>query len=247
MKWLLSSSLVFILTVSTPGFSDQREIVSVKEYPWSTVGRVGFGHGWCSAVLIGPALAATAAHCLWNKATGRQMTAQALTLVVGWDRGQFIDGTAVVRVTLPPNWVPQEMEHYGQEQAGRDWALLELEKPLGRTAGWVALSDDIKQNSVVAAVGYGEDRKHVATAHQGCHILDHLPSGAWTHNCDAVHGDSGGPVFSWDGTMLRVVAINVARFNGSLGGAVAAADFSAVARKLGAPAENNNGELTGTR
>jgi len=233
--------LVAALGFSGKCLADQREIVSVRSYPWSTVARVGFGHGWCSAVLIGPTLAATAAHCLWNKATGRAMAAQALNFVVGWDRGTFLDGSGVVRVTLPPKWVPDEVEHYGVEQAGRDWALLELDKPLGNAAGWVALSDDIKPGMTVAAVGYGEDRKHVATAHQGCHILDHLPTGAWTHDCDAVHGDSGGPVFSWDGKAPHVVAINVARFGGRLGGAVAALDFIDEARKLGAPKDNGPG------
>ncbi len=131
-------TLLLIGATCSNAWSDSREIVSVRQYPWSTVGRVKYGHGWCSAVLIGPKLAATAAHCLWNKATGRNMAPQALTFVVGWDRGVFINGSNVVGVTLPPNWVPEEMNHYGPEQAGRDWACWNWKRPLVKTwGGWL--------------------------------------------------------------------------------------------------------------
>jgi len=237
--------LLLVLCSLTSAHADQRDIVQVKEYPWSTVARVRFGHGWCSAVLIGPNLVATAAHCLWNKITGRSMDVKALSVVVGWDRGMFIDGSKVLGVTVSPKWVPEEMVRYGSEQAGRDWALLELETPLGKEVGWVALSDSIKIGDPIAAVGYGEDRKHVAVAHQGCHITEHLPTGDWTHDCDAVHGDSGGPVFSWDGSAPKVIALTVARLGENRGGAVGVPEFIQEARKLGAPKDSRPAENIG--
>ncbi len=239
MPKTLLLATAFALCVSSTAQAEQRAMVNVTTYPWSTVARVGYGHGWCSAVLIGPSLAATAAHCLWNKTTHRQMKPQALNVVVGYDRGIPIDGSYVTGVTLPENWVPEETDHYGQEQAGRDWALLELEKPLGTIVGWVALSDAIKPGVPVAAAGYGTGISAVVAADTACHMKGHKSTGAWTYDCDTVPGDSGGPVFSWDGNAPRVVAVNVARFGGREGGAVAAADFIAQARKLGAPNENN--------
>ena len=238
-------SLVPVLALICLGTAqaDQRQIVSVRQYPFSTVARVGFGHGWCSAVLIGPNLAATAAHCLWNKVTGRSMAPQALNVVVGWDRGQLIDGAGVLSVSIAPNWVPEEVEHYGPIQAGKDWALLELDKPLGNEVGWVALSDQIKPGQTITAVGYGEDRKHVAVSHMGCHVLERLSTGSWVHNCDAVHGDSGGPIYADMDGIPKVVAINVARMGENQGAAVAAADFIQQARKMGAPTENGEGSL----
>ena len=243
MRSVFPAILVAVLFVAAPAQADRREIVPTGQYPWSTVARVGYGHGWCSAVIIGPRLAATAAHCLWNKATGREMAPAALSVVVGWDRGRFVDGAGVVEAVTSPQWKPDEMPGYGPSQAGRDWALLKLDKPLGDEVGWVALSGAVASGQTVTAVGYGEDRKHVATAHIGCHITGRLAGGAWTHDCDAVHGDSGGPVFSGEGDQLRVVAIHVARFGLSdgtaAGGAVGAADFIETARRMGAAAENH--------
>ena len=232
-----------LLLLAPATHADQRDIVSVRHYPWSTVARVGFGHGWCSAVLIGPTLAATAAHCLWNKVTQRAMSPQALNVVVGWDRGVPVDGSGVVRAVVSPQWVPEEVEQYGPQQAAKDWALLELDKPLGTEMGWVALSDDIKPGAAIAAVGYGEDRKHVAVAHRGCHVVRHETGGLWIHDCDAVHGDSGGPIYAdWEGTP-KVIAINVARLGENQGGAVGVPAFIAEARKMGAPAQNGAGTL----
>ena len=227
--------------------ADQRDMVQVKDYPWSTVARIRYGHGWCSAVIIGPNLAATAAHCLWNRLTERAMDPQALSVIVGWDRGQFIDGSKVSRVTVSPKWVPEEMVHYGSEQAGRDWAILELETPLGNEVGWVALSDSIKVGEPITSVGYGQDRKHVAVAHQGCHISEHLPTGDWTHDCDTIHGDSGGPIFTWIGAEPKVVALTVSRLGENRGGAVGVPEFIDAARKMGAPKTNAHGEMGGAR
>ncbi len=111
--------------------------------------------------------------------------------------------------------------------------------------GWVALSDQIKIGDPVAAVGYGEDRKHVAVAHKDCRILDHLSTGEWTHDCDAVHGDSGGPIFSWNGKDPKVVAITVARLGENRGGAIGVPDFIQEARKLGAPNDSHPVQIDG--
>ena len=236
-RWLLLPIALLVLVLSSAR-ADQRQEVSVKQYPWSTVARVGFGHGWCSAVLIGPKLAATAAHCLWNKATHRNMEAAALNVVVGWDRGQLTDGSGVARVVVSPRWVPDQVEHYGPEQAAKDWALLELDKPLGDEVGWVALSDQIKPGQPIATVGYGNDHKHAAVAHQGCTIMEHLSNGIWMHNCDAIPGDSGGPVYADVTTTPKLIAITVARFAENRGAAIGAAEFIAQARKLGAAKQN---------
>ena len=241
--WLPIWSLIAALSLPQGGArADERVIVAAAQYPWSAVGRVNSGHGWCSGVLLGPKLVATAAHCLWSHATRRAMLPAALRFVAGWDRGDFLDASVVVAYRVAPQWTFAAMEHYDSVAASHDWALLELEKPVGDQVGWVALGDGQDAGMRVSAIGYGEDRKHVPTADIGCHLRRQLPEGVWLHDCAAVHGDSGGPVLVWrdDGPVL--VAIHVASLDG-LGGAVGVTDFHAAAMAKGASKTSRVGPM----
>ncbi|MGE5547570.1 MAG: trypsin-like serine peptidase [Solirubrobacterales bacterium] len=223
--------------------ADDRVTVSASEYPWSAVGRLNNGQGaHCSGVLIAPDLAVTAAHCLWNKKTRRPMPPGALHFVAGYERGQYIATATVASVVVSPAWrfdLP-----YSPDLAAADWALLKLAEPLGDRAGWIALGTGLSAGQTVTTVGYGQDRKHVPTAHVGCTIQGRVGP-TWAHDCGAVHGDSGGPVIVWQDGSPRLVGIHVATFERAgqpaLGGAVDAAAFQAEARHLGALAGSRAG------
>ncbi|MBI5163058.1 MAG: trypsin-like serine protease [Magnetospirillum sp.] len=219
--------------------ADDRVAVSGGEYPWSAVGRVNNGQGGhCSGALIGPALAVTAAHCLYNRKTGQQMPVSAMHFVAGYDRGRVLAHTLVKRATLAPGW--RFGVAYGPGPAAHDWALLELEEAVGEQAGWVGLGEDPAASLRVVTVGYAQDRAHAPLAHVGCHITGRLGEGegAWLHDCDAVHGDSGAPVMVWQGGKPLLTAIHVATFSAASGkvdgGAVGIGAFAARALKLGA-------------
>lgn len=228
------------------GTDDRVEVVA-GQYPWSAVGRVNNGQGGhCSGVLVGPRLAVTAAHCLWNKKTRQPMPATSLRFVAGYDRGQYLAFTAVERTVISPGW--RFDAAYSPALAAEDWALLVLAEPLGEAVGWVALGASPKAADWLVTVGYGQDKAHIPAAHLGCHIAGPLEGGVLTHDCDAVHGDSGAPVLVWRDGAPSLAAIHVATFGFGggkfLGGAVPVTAFAAEARRQGAQADGRAGRLS---
>ncbi|MGE4279485.1 MAG: serine protease [Magnetospirillum sp.] len=227
--------------------ADDRIEVAAGQYPWSAVGRLNNGQGGhCSGILLGPKLAVTAAHCLWNKKTRRPMPAASLRFVAGYDRGQYLAFTNVERTIISPGW--QFDVPYSPVLASQDWALLILAEPLGDKVGWVGLGSTPGPADWLVTVGYGQDKAHIPAAHLGCHVAGKLASGVLTHDCDAVHGDSGAPVLVWKNGVPTLSAIHVATFGTGggkyLGGAVPVDFFAAEARQQGAQASGKSGTLS---
>ncbi len=218
---------------------DDRLAVEAAQYPWSAMGRLNNGlGGHCSGVLVGPRLLATAAHCLWNPRTRAPIPVTSLTFVAGYDRGQYLKASKVARMHPAPGW-NLATNNAGAGLAGRadDWALLELAEPLGEAVGWVAIGSDPQPGQTVTAAGYGKDKAHVPMAHMGCSVMERR-GGVLITDCDAVQGDSGGPVLVWQGGRPVLAALNVAVLidRADLGVAVGVAAFKAAAIRLGAAA-----------
>ncbi|MBX9634594.1 MAG: trypsin-like serine protease [Magnetospirillum sp.] len=223
---------------------DDRVMVEAGQYPWSAMGRLNNGiGGHCSGMLVGPKLLATAAHCLWNQRTRAVIPVTSLTFVAGYDRGTYLKASKVARMHPSPAWNFASPGGF----AGRvnDWALLELEEPLGDEVGFVALGADPEQGQAVTAAGYGKDKAHVPTAHLGCHVLERR-GGLFVNDCDAVQGDSGGPMLVWRDGQPRLAALNVALLldSGELGIAVGVSAFRAEAAKLGAATVGKAGSVS---
>jgi len=227
------------------GPEDQRRRMPAREFPWSAMGRLNNGQGGhCSATLIGPRLVATAAHCLWNDRTQRPMPASAFTFVAGYDRGEFLRASKIIAIHPAAGWIFTTEQ---QELASRanDWAVLELAEPVGDDIGWIATAVP-KAGMTVAVAGYGKDKAFVPLAHVGCHLTQQPMAGVLFHDCDAVQGESGGPVLAWVDGGLRLVAINVAVIpsRGELGVAAAVTPLAALAARMGAASSTRAGPLS---
>lgn len=89
--------------------------------------------------------------------------------------------------------------------------------------------------------GYSQDRKHVPMAHLGCDFHGAEAAGQLLHDCDAVHGDSGSPIFVWHQGGFRIVAIHVSTLSFAdgtvLGGAVGTEAFLATGLAKGGARE----------
>ncbi|MGC2857728.1 trypsin-like serine peptidase [Novispirillum sp. DQ9] len=200
---------------------DDRIQVDARAYPWSAIGRLTKGDGsLCTAVLIGPATALTASHCLWNDRTGAWMPASAIFLTLGWEVGEWTAATQVERVDLPPDASAPRRDAPLARMAG-DWAVLRLAAPVGRTVGWLDVAPldlasyhaMVARRPVVLQAGYSADRRHVLTGHVGCHIHGWVADGVLAHDCDATRGDSGSPLFAWLDGRFQVLGTHVSSFS----------------------------------
>ncbi|MCC7271081.1 MAG: trypsin-like serine protease [Alphaproteobacteria bacterium] len=189
--------------------ADDRHIVEPREYPWSAIGRLNTEIGQrCTGTLIGPRLVATAAHCLYNRRTGRPLRPESVHFLAGYARGAYVATARAVAIRRGADGPPGD--------AARDWALVTLEAPLGERVGWIgaaALNGPgivaAARGAVVLRAGYGQDRPHLPMAVLGCHVLGAGAGGALVaHDCDAVRGDSGSPLLLLKDGELRLVAIH---------------------------------------
>ncbi|MEO5374733.1 MAG: trypsin-like serine protease [Alphaproteobacteria bacterium] len=223
---------------------DDRIPVDAGEYPWSAIGRLNNSLGaFCTGAMIGRRLMLTAAHCLWNKKTRDWMPDGSLHFVAGYHHGEYLAHATVKRHTIGPGF--RGGGTYDARIGVHDWALVELNEDIGTTVGWFGLQSLGAGDTRVLRAGYGQDRPHLPTAHLPCAIVGRSPEGLLLHDCDAVSGDSGSPIFVWHDGGVRIVAIHVSTMGKSkgaaLGGAVGTATFIESALRGGASAKGYAG------
>jgi protease YdgD len=184
---------------------DDRVIVDSSAWPWVAIGRVNFaGRGFCTGTLVASNLVVTAAHCLFDKRSGRWYRPQELTFLAGYRRGE---ATAVGRpqsFVISPGFVPTAQPSLSR--IASDWAVLVLRTPLAVAPMPVQAlvlesetSPDVGPNgrSRILCAGYGQDRAHLLSIHTNCEISERLAKGnVLIHTCDTTRGGSGSPLIA---------------------------------------------------
>ena len=199
-------TLASVLVIAVPPFisvnvlASHREIVDANTYPWSSIGKVGARLGSCTGVVVGSNHFLTAAHCLYNKAAGRFVSAESVHLLLGYAKGEYRVRRLASRYTIPPTFEPT-LEPAKIATLHDDWAILYVSEPFPSEVRPLSLaSETAPPRRAVKTGGYAAERAHMMTADQHCRVKAISPDRKLiAHDCVVHHGDSGSPLLDADG------------------------------------------------
>ena len=191
--------------------SVRRDLPKGAPHPWSTIGLLISvkKQTSCTAFLIGPAVIAASAHCLFRKGDD-DVTRGLYEFYPGYHNGY---GPLKAIATHAHFKKYKETRHRGD-----DWAIYALNWEIGTEVGWLHLSNltfpeiqELQKKVPLVMAGYSRDYKNGLIPHvQVCRIEEELPwLNSYGHSCSGTNGASGSPIFLYDKNTRKtqVVAI----------------------------------------
>lgn len=195
-----------VMTINDHFFGrDDRVRVNSGQMPWRVIGRLQMDTGEsCTATLIGPDVAITAAHCIHSD-NGVNAA------------GRFVgSGGREARITayLVDQRFNYALFNSGDEIDGLDWALLRLDQRLGDQLGYAGvqnLTGQGRQRALSADLyqaGFAWDTGQSLAGHVGCHMIAFHTDNTFMHECDTTRGDSGSSFMVRNGAGYDVIGVD---------------------------------------
>jgi len=179
------------------GGDDRRVAIDPGAMPWAALMRLQVpGAVRCTAFLIAPQTAVTAAHCLYSRRLGHFVPAGSVHLLLGYDRGVFVKHEVAASYTVAPGYDPAA----GPAAGAGDVAVVRLPQPMAPARRTLPLVDaPLPPGTPLMLGGYGQDRAEAVLADSACTLLGYAGHGAaavLVHDCEGTHGTSGAPVLA---------------------------------------------------
>src|SRR5262245_15728586 len=181
----------------------------ISTYPWSSIAKLNNSVGGsCTAAVIDQDKVLTAAHCIFNRRTGRFLTSKSLHVLLGYERGQYAVHALVGSYTIGPGYDPASE----LATASSDWAILKLVAPLPNKVRPLKLADHLPAPGAQLLTGsYSQGRPHMMTSDKNCQLTQTLPPPALlVHNCEVARGSSGAPLLFMEQDGVVIIGIQVA-------------------------------------
>jgi protease YdgD len=168
------------------------------------MGKIGGMGPFCTGAVIGPHQFLTAAHCLYDKPTGRLLPAGSIHILVGYEKGEYRAHRVGSRYTIPTTFDPSlytyPLSPKGWIAARYDWAIVYTDEPFPPDVKPLRLASTTSSlGTAVKIGGYTAERPYMMTADPRCRIGAGSPDGMLiSHDCVVHRGTSGGALLSGD-------------------------------------------------
>jgi protease YdgD len=176
-----------------------REILDATAEPWRAIGRVNFAstqvRQHCTGTLVSERIVLTSGHCLYNSARKAWIPPQSIIFVAGFQRGSGVAVSRGERFIL--NNAEDTDSRDFRASFDQDWALIVLQKPIGRDVGYlnvVNLAAGIPEDAKLMLAGYPNLRPNVLSLAPDCGLPFSGYKNAFLLSCSAMQGDSGAPL-----------------------------------------------------
>jgi V8-like Glu-specific endopeptidase len=177
---------------------------------WAAVGRIDLGSkGFCTGTLIAPDVVLTAAHCLYDKATGEPYRPSDLTFLAGWRDGRAEAHREGAMILSHPDYLPglDEGSAAQMNQTGTDLGLIKLAQPILLPSITPAPTGSFPRGGDrVEIVSYARDRSEAASMQDACTVLG-TEGRVAVLDCPVDFGASGAPVFRDTAYGFEVVSV----------------------------------------